>query len=56
MMFKLLLVIPGINDDVFYYYLLYLLKLNDFKLLAIYHTLNDLSGDVVIEVSRRGLK
>lgn len=50
MKLKQLIVIPSINDDVFYLYLLDILKQNDFKLEAIYHTLSDLSGDVIIEV------
>lgn len=50
MVFKQLLIIPYIPDDVFYLYLLDILKQNDFKLEAIYHTFSDLSGDIIIEV------
>lgn len=52
MVFKQLLIIPYIPDDVFYLYLLDLLDQNDFQLSAIYHILSDLSGSIVLEVSK----
>ena len=52
MLFKQLLIIPYIPDDVFYLYLIDIIYENDFKLLAIYHTLSDLTGSIVLEVSK----
>lgn len=44
------ILIPYINDDVFYYYLIDFIYKNGFKLLSIYHNSSSLTDCVVLEV------